>query len=167
MLALSETNNQRKNLINNVSQETTMRTKTLLVTLILTVLLILLVGCETPTPNAQSCANICDEQITEALLNNQNNNQNAAETPQPGTGCPFNTCFEGNYVSENYITTKTIATGLSDKICNQALEEQLNITENYLCFIKEATQLSNAGRDGQGNQLWQWRIDCGCSYQID
>ncbi|MBN1275662.1 hypothetical protein JXA12_05225 [Candidatus Woesearchaeota archaeon] len=124
---------------------------------LLAIPLILITACDGTQPAMEDCAEICDDLINDA---------NDIETGEDvSVNCPFDTCFSpGPYVKEVYFTYKPIKPLIKDTECNDAFEERYNAS-TYLCFIKQAEPIVNVGRNAEGKDTWQWRVDCACSYQ--
>lgn len=81
----------------------------------------------------------------------------------PVVNCPFDQCFEGDYVKEMYVSGKVQILGISNTACSTLFEDKYNST-NYVCKLLQAEQIYKVGNTPEGEK-WEWSIDCACSYE--
>lgn len=119
-----------------------------IIPLSLALLMLLMAGCA-QTPGTDECTPTGENQ--------------GARTTCPSINGPFGITFTEPYVKQDYFTIKPLLPYLEAEDCEQALQERENTTKS-LCRIQHAEIIREAGRQ-DGKDIWQWRIDCACSYE--
>ena len=110
---------------------------------------LLLAGCTTQQEPPTTITSEEDQQATTLIC--------------PETSCPFGITFQEPFVKQEHFTIRPILSVINAEDCEQALDELRNTTAK-LCRVQRAEMIRSAGRI-DGKDVWQWRIDCACSYQ--
>ncbi len=108
-------------------------------------IVVLLAGCA-PEVTLSDCNSYCEQKT-------------ACDEPEVIVKeCPFE---QGSKIK--YFTLEPIQPRVDDLDCAGGFEELMNETD-YQCSIKRAEPLREVGRDAEGKDKYEWRLDCACSY---